>query len=258
VAFYLHKNTQSHLGSLIVISGAYGAFKRNLLIRVNGYRKSVGEDMDITLKIQQYIKLKEKRYMLDFIPQSICYTECPETFRNLIKQRIRWQKAFIDCSIKYGPKMFRRFKAGISFFFIFDYLILGTITSFLFFLLPVFLILGASLSWTFIVLFCSDFVISIVECLASKKIAALNDLTFKGADNRLAILFITTEMLLFRLLGVLFVVAGTVSYFVSRERWNKAERLGRSFCNVEEAQILDNRLKEEVKPVYQRPDVIPN
>ncbi len=232
VAFYMHKLTQSRFKSLIVVSGAYGAFKRSLLIKLNGYRKTVGEDMDITLKIQQYIKTNNKRYLISFVPQSVCYTECPESFKNLLQQRIRWQKAFIDCTLKYGAKMFRRFNASLSFFFIFDYLILGTVTSFLFFLLPLFLLLGSKLSFVFIFLFAADLLLGVAECFVSKRMATRYNFCFLGTDNFRVGLFIPLKVMICKLLNLLFVVTGTFSYFVSRERWNKAERLGRCFSGA--------------------------
>jgi cellulose synthase/poly-beta-1,6-N-acetylglucosamine synthase-like glycosyltransferase len=234
IAFYLHKFTQSRLKSLIVVSGAYGAFKRSLLLKLQGYRKTVGEDMDITLKIQQYIKMYNKRYLISFVPQSVCYTECPESFMSLMKQRIRWQKAFIDCTFKYGTKMFRRFKTSLSFFFIFDYLILGTLTSFLFFLLPLFLILGEKISVIFFIIFGADLLLGIVECLVSKRMAARYNHCFSGMDNLRVGLFVPFKIMFCKLLNLIFVIVGTFSYFISRERWNKAERLGRCFSGTAE------------------------
>jgi poly-beta-1,6-N-acetyl-D-glucosamine synthase len=250
IAFYLHKFTQSGFNSLIVISGAYGAFKRHLLIRLNGYRKSVGEDMDITLKIQQYIKTNKKRYILSFVPESICFTECPESFKNLFRQRIRWQKAFIDCAVKYGLKMFRRFRPAISFFFIFDYFILGTLSTFLFLLVPVFMIISAKLYLIFLILFSADFIMGIIECAASKKAAAKNNFIFAGTDNLRVNIFIPFKMMLFRFLNILFVVTGTFSYIVSRERWNKAERLGRYFIEAGEEDASASSLKRRAKADY--------
>lgn len=243
IAFYLHKYTQSSFKSLIVISGAYGAFKRSLLIKLNGYRKSVGEDMDITLKIQQYIKTNNKRYIMSFVPESVCFTECPESFKNLMKQRIRWQKAFVDCAIKYGYRMFRHFKAGISCFFIFDYLILGTITTFLVFLIPLFILLGEKLSLIFFILIAVDFLLSMIECMVSKKVAQRYNYCFEKKDSFRVSIFIPFKIIICSLLNMLFVIAGTCSYFVSKERWNKAERLGRSFPGAVELEFSPNSVK---------------
>lgn len=245
IAFYLHKYTQSRFKSLIVVSGAYGAFKRSLLVKLGGYRKTVGEDMDITLKIQQYIKTNNNRYMISFVPQSVCYTECPESFKNLMKQRIRWQKAFIDCILRYGPKMFRRFRVGISCFFIFDYLILGTVTSFLFFLLPLMLIISSRLSTVFIILFAADMLLGIAECAVSKRMALRHSYSFSPTDNLRISVFIPCKVLICKAFNMLFVLAGTFSYFISREHWNKTERLGRCFSGSVAVAVPGKNIKAE-------------
>ena len=243
-AFYLHKYTQSIFNSLVVISGAYGAFRRDLLIQIKGYRKSVGEDMDLTLKLHQYIKKANKGgkgYVMTYVPQSVCYTECPESFKNLTKQRIRWQKAFIDCTVKYGLKMFWRFKAGVSLFFIFDYLILGTLTSFLFLLVPLYMIVDSRISLLFIVLFSTDYLLGITECFISKTVAARYQYTFLKKEGAAIYVFIFLKMTTFKLLNILFIITGTFSYIVNKNRWNKADRLGRCFSG---AVIFPGRIPE--------------
>lgn len=243
IAFYLHKITQSNFRSLIVISGAYGAFKKNLLLRLNGYRKSVGEDMDITLKIQQYIKASDKRYIMLYVPESVCFTECPENFINLMKQRVRWQKAFIDCALKYGYKMFRRFKPGISFFFIFDYFVLGTVTTFLVLLIPFFILFGEGVPIVFFILIAIDFVLGAVECFVSKKVAKRYNYCFEGKDNLRVGIFIPFKLIIFTLLNMIFVLAGTFAYIINKERWNKAERLGRCFSGPAQMQFSEHAVK---------------
>ena len=52
--FYIYKASLSKANALSIISGAFGAFKRDVLLSVGGYRKTIGEDIDITIKIQKY------------------------------------------------------------------------------------------------------------------------------------------------------------------------------------------------------------
>ena len=228
MAFYLHKFTQSRLNALIVISGAYGAFRRSALIDIRGYRRSVGEDMDITLKLHRYIKTKAAHCAMAYVPQSICYTECPESLKNLTRQRLRWQKAFVDCAIKYGRFLFRRFKAGISLFFLLDALLLGTLTTLMFLLIPLLIILSGKVTIVFIVLFLIDFFIGIAECSVAFIIAQRFGLT-KAEKNSFRLgFFIPFQLLTFRFLNITYIVSGTVSYAINKNHWNKADRLGRS------------------------------
>lgn len=228
-AFYLHKCTQSFYEALIVISGAYGAFKRSILLQIDGYRKSVGEDMDITLKLHKYIKASTKKLRMLYVPQSVCYTECPENMRNLTKQRIRWQKAFIDCVALYGRRMFRKFKSAVSFFFVFDAFLLGTITALMIILIPVFIIISKEISLIFIIFFSLDFFLGILECAATLIIASRNNYRFLRNDYMRLIVFIPYQLLTYRFLNISYVILGIISYIKNKNYWNKAERLGRSF-----------------------------
>ena len=123
--FYLHKTTQSKLKSITVIAGAFGAFRRYALFDVKGYRKTVGEDLDITLRMQNLVKKKYKNYKLLFVPYAICFTECPSTFKSLFNQRIRWQKGFLDCVIHFRKSFFIRLGFPVSTYLLLDSLILG-------------------------------------------------------------------------------------------------------------------------------------
>lgn len=226
VAFYLHKFTQSIFDSMIVISGAYGAFKRDILIKVHGYRRTVGEDMDITLKIHQYTKSINASHAMCFVPDSICYTECPEGLRSLFKQRIRWQKAFIDCLFEHGLKMFRKFRMGVSLFFVLDSFMLGTLTSLIVFLIPVTIFLQGGVSAVFVILIVLDFLFGVFENIIAVKLTARNALWFSRRDYVKIGLFIPFQLISYRFLSIFFIILGTLSYFLHRYRWNTSERTG--------------------------------
>ena len=226
VAFYMHKFTQAIFGSMIVISGAYGAFRREMLLDVHGYRRTVGEDMDITLKIHKYLKSKGSTAAMRFVPNSICYTECPGGLKGLVKQRIRWQKAFIDCLFEYGFQMFRKFRVGVSAFFILDGFILGTLTSLIAFLIPLTIILNRGVSAVFIVLISSDFLFGVAESIIAILLAAKNEFHFTKKDFFRISCFIPFQLLTYRFLNIFFIVAGTLSYFFHRQHWNVTQRSG--------------------------------
>ncbi|TND08073.1 MAG: biofilm PGA synthesis N-glycosyltransferase PgaC [Bacteroidetes bacterium] len=79
----------SELGIYRVISGAFGAFRREALTRVGGWDIGPGLDGDITVKVRKL------GYKIRFEPNAICKTSVPVTFRKLIRQRLRWDKSLI-------------------------------------------------------------------------------------------------------------------------------------------------------------------
>lgn len=79
----------SELGIYRVISGAFGAFKKEALDRLGGWDIGPGLDGDITVKIRKL------GYKIHFEPTAVCQTSVPNTFKKLVKQRLRWDKSLI-------------------------------------------------------------------------------------------------------------------------------------------------------------------
>lgn len=79
----------ARLGLLGIVSGAFGAFRREVLVRVGGWDVGPGEDGDLTLKIRKF------GYQIAFAPYAQCYTNVPTTWRRLFKQRLRWDRSVI-------------------------------------------------------------------------------------------------------------------------------------------------------------------
>lgn len=223
--FYLYKTTQAKLGSITVIAGAFGAFRRHALFEVNGFRKTVGEDMDITLRMQQLIKKKYKKHRLIFVPHAICYTECPSTLKDLINQRIRWQKGFIDCIVNFRKKFFIELGIPVSIYLLVDSLFLGTFMAFPTILIPIIIIIKQNIGMALLFLSITS-LIGLYRSLASIIIKNRYGHTYKAIDYIRFLLFIPFEVLLYRLLGLLFVTLGTILYIFNKDSWNSVARVG--------------------------------
>lgn len=104
----------SELGIYRVISGAFGAFRKDALERLGGWDIGPGLDGDITVKIRKL------GYKIHFEPTAICQTSVPVTFKKLIKQRLRWDKSLIRFRLRkhrdvFYPNDSFRFSNFISF-----------------------------------------------------------------------------------------------------------------------------------------------
>ena len=85
---------------LLIISGAFGMFRKDAVIEVGGYGKTVGEDIELVVKLHRYFLERRKPYKVRFIPQPVCWTEVPESWQVLGRQRNRWNRGLLDtCSI---------------------------------------------------------------------------------------------------------------------------------------------------------------
>ncbi|MGD7025099.1 glycosyltransferase family 2 protein [Rossellomorea vietnamensis] len=227
-SFYLHKRAQAAMNSITVIAGAFGAFRRETLFGIKGFRKTVGEDMDITLKLHKWIKERGNKESIIFVPTALCYTECPSTLKNMFKQRVRWQKAFIDCLIYYRKDFFRKLPKTFSVFFLVDQFMIGTLSAFPVLLTPLMLYMNGGQLTLLLMLMSGAFLLFIYQSLTTMFVSYLHGLRFSKKDLLRFLLFLPVDIIVFRMLiNLSFVVYGTLSYFHSPHAWDKLERSGK-------------------------------
>lgn len=90
-AFILGRMAWSRLNGLMLISGAFGAFDKEIAIRCGGYNhNTVGEDMELVVRMRRYMEERNEKYAVTYIPDPLCWTEAPATFKILGRQRNRW------------------------------------------------------------------------------------------------------------------------------------------------------------------------
>jgi cellulose synthase/poly-beta-1,6-N-acetylglucosamine synthase-like glycosyltransferase len=101
-AFLFGRMGWSTGNSLLVISGAFGLFEKRAAILVGGYAtNSVGEDMELVVRMHRHRREARQAYRIGFVPDPICWTEVPENLRVLRRQRTRWQRGLIDTLLRH-------------------------------------------------------------------------------------------------------------------------------------------------------------
>ena len=109
-AFLLGRMAWSRLNGLLVISGAFGLFDKKIAIRVGGYdTKTVGEDMELVVRMRGHMEELKKKYKVAYIPDPLCWTEAPDNYKIFISQRNRWTRGTIETlrrhrKIGFNPK----------------------------------------------------------------------------------------------------------------------------------------------------------
>lgn len=72
--------------SILIIPGALGAFRREIVLSLGGYRSNtLAEDTELTLRILC------NNYKIRNAPDVIGYTEAPASLKMFLRQRIRWK-----------------------------------------------------------------------------------------------------------------------------------------------------------------------
>jgi cellulose synthase/poly-beta-1,6-N-acetylglucosamine synthase-like glycosyltransferase len=156
-AFLLGRMAWSKLDGLLIISGAFGMFEKEIAILAGGYNhKTVGEDMELVIRMRRYMIESNQKYSVTFIPNPLCWTEAPESFKILGKQRSRWTRGTMETLWSHRKMFFNpRYKIlgllSVPYWFFFEYLaplieFVGLITTLIFAILGI-------LSWQFALLF---------------------------------------------------------------------------------------------------------
>jgi cellulose synthase/poly-beta-1,6-N-acetylglucosamine synthase-like glycosyltransferase len=95
-AFLIGREAWAQGNMLMVISGAFGVFRTDLVRAVGGYRSSaIGEDFDLVARLHRHMLNKGIGYEIRFVPDPVCWTEAPSDLQSLGRQRARWQKGLL-------------------------------------------------------------------------------------------------------------------------------------------------------------------
>ena len=116
-AFLIGREAWAQGNMLMIIAGAFGVFRTDLVRAVGGYRASaIGEDFDLVARMHRHLLDKKADYHIQFVPDPMCWTEVPSDLRSLARQRARWQKGLIDVLWPNRNMLFRPRYGRIGFF----------------------------------------------------------------------------------------------------------------------------------------------
>ena len=156
-AFNLGRMAWAKLDGLLLISGAFGMFDRDIVIKSGGYNtKTVGEDMELVVRMRRYMIENKIKYAVKYIPDPLCWTEAPESYKILRKQRSRWTRGTME-TLWIHRKMFLNPKykllgvLSFPYWFIYEYM--APLIEFVGLLFTLFIIFTSILNqWVFVLL----------------------------------------------------------------------------------------------------------
>ena len=108
-SFLLGRVGWSRLGALLVISGAFGLFRRDVLVSVGGVAHgTIGEDAELVARIHHRLRDEGVDYRMAFVPEPVCWTEVPATSAVLGRQRRRWARGLAEVLWRHRAMALRR------------------------------------------------------------------------------------------------------------------------------------------------------
>ena len=218
--------------SLLIISGAFGLFRKDVVLKCGGYRtRTVGEDMDLTIRMHAYLKEKKVPYRLAFIPDPICWTEGPESLKFLSRQRKRWQRGSIE-TLFHNWRMIFNPRYGIvglfaaPFYLIFE--TLGPLIEIMGYVIFLYFLLSGRINHPFVLLFFLVAVVfGITLSLFSVLLEEYSPHRFRSVkDVFLLILFAFLENLGYRQYMAFVRAMGFIDMIRGKNEWGRMERKG--------------------------------
>lgn len=134
-AFMAGRIGWAHMRCLLIISGAFGLFKKSRVIEVGGYltksgkyeKDTVGEDMELVVRLTKHMRDINKKFRIGYAFNANGWTEVPESWKILNRQRDRWHRGLIDIitfhsGMLFNPKYGTVGLIAFPYYFIFEVL----------------------------------------------------------------------------------------------------------------------------------------
>lgn len=231
--FIMARMAWSKLNGMFILSGTLSMLDREIAIKCGGYYdQTVGEEMELIVRMRRYMSANGKRYKVQYIPETLCWTNCPDTYGTFESQRNRWTRGSID-TLLIHRKIFFNPKYGIlgmlsyPFFLLFEWLlpIVETCGICYFLLLAIF----GPVNWTFLILL---FVfIYLYAVFMSASAIFIEQLAFhrytKKSDVFRLILTALIEPFTYQLIITLIAISGNFMYFIlGKKTWGVMKHRG--------------------------------
>ncbi len=115
-AFLVGRQGWAQFNMLLIVSGAFGVFRRDVLRECGGFLAStVGEDLDLVVRMHRLMRERGEDYRVGFVSDPVCWTEAPSSLRSLAEQRARWQTGLLDVLWRNRDMLFNRRYGRVAF-----------------------------------------------------------------------------------------------------------------------------------------------
>ncbi len=231
-AFLVGRLGWDGLGGNLIVSGAFGLFRRHAVIKAGGYAiDSVGEDMELIARLRHDVPKWRQSRAIRHLPDPVAFTEVPDSFRILGNQRDRWQRGLFDTLWRHKRMTFNPRYSAIGlfvmpFFIIFE--LFGPLVEFFGYLYFLLTALGGMLEPLFasmfgVVALLSGFMLSLGAILLEE--LSLSFFRARGDMGRLVVVALL-ENFGYRQLILFYRVRGLFSYFFGKKAWGRMTRQG--------------------------------
>lgn len=239
-AFLFGRVGWDYLDSLLIISGAFGVFDRKAVMEVGGYlHDTVGEDMELVVRLHHHFKPQKTPYDIRFLPEPVCWTEVPEDWEQLGRQRNRWQRGLADTlwrhkGMLFNPRYGRLGMFAMPYFFVVE--MFGPVIELVGFAYFFMVLALGNLNSTFVLMFFS--VAILLGMVLSVSSVLCEEFTFRRypslGDVATLTLYAFLENIGYRQIHTWWRFRGLIDYFRGKKTWGVMTRRGLQSRGVEE------------------------
>ena len=231
-SFLLNRLAWTRMNFMMVVSGAFAIYRRDVLIDLGGFsRDFTCEDIEMTFRVHESMRREGRPYRILSLPEAVSFTEAPHNWRNLYRQRHRWQRVICETFWAYR-RMFLNPRYGAVGMVGMPYYLLGEVLPWVpevaaLVIIPLALSLGV-FAWGPLLVFLGIFVLTNV--LISVMGILLQDVGFRTLsprEIRRLILLSFIESFGYRQLLSWARLAGTIAFFRGEKGWQKFSRVER-------------------------------
>lgn len=227
-AFLTSRIGWEKINALLIVSGAFGLFKKSAVVKVGGYSRTIGEDMELTLKLHQYYRKNNLPYKVDFTSDAVCWTQVPNELKSLKGQRKRWHRGLTD-SLMLHKKMFFNPKYGtvgilsVPYFVLVE--MLGPVIEMIGYVMLVILIVTDNVSGFFIFVFLLAYLYGLMFSLSAILFEIVSYKRYNSLIEISKLIFYSfLEQFVYRQLTVYWRVISFANYKKGSKQWGTINR----------------------------------
>ena len=231
-AFLMGRLAWSRINGLLLISGAFGIFDREIVLKAGGYDiHTVGEDMELIVRMRRFMIENKLSYRVIYIPDPLCWTVVPEKLKILSRQRNRWTRGTMETLFKHislfmNTKYGNLGMVGHPYWFFFEWL--APIFEFLGIFYFILVLAFGKTDWPFFYLLLGfTYLFAVVY---SSWAVVFEEFTFavykRKRDIARLLLTALIEPLIFHPLTIWFALRGNYHYLIGNISWGKMEKKG--------------------------------
>lgn len=231
-SFLIGRSAQNNGNLLLVMSGAFTVLDKDAVISVGGYTVgTIGEDLDLIIKLQQHIRHQGIARRFRYIPEAICYTEAPQNLKILRRQRRRWFQGLLEAmnrhkSILFNPNYGSLGLVAMPYYFIFE--AFTVIVELLGLIYTIYSLLSGKIYYDFVFLFTVLLILTgLVHSFYSIIFSSLLERRFPSFQEAFNLILVSlTESFWYKPLTLFWRLEGLWHFLTKQQVWGDMERTG--------------------------------